>query len=90
MRRFLKIVGGILGVVVIVLIGGIVYVLNIDLNDWKPEIEEAARDATGRNLTIAGPIEFNLGTDTSLKVTGIALSNADWGSRPVTCSRISG
>ncbi len=82
MRRFLKIVGGVLGVVVIVLIGGIVYILNIDLNDWKPEIEEAARDATGRDLTIGGPIEFNLGTDTSLKLTDIVLSNADWGSRP--------
>ena len=82
MRRVLKIIGGVLGVVGIVLIGGVVYVLNIDLNDWKPEIQDAVRDATGRILVINGPIEFDLGADTHLKATDIQLSNAQWGSRP--------
>ncbi|HAJ22159.1 MAG TPA: hypothetical protein DCL95_19245, partial [Rhodospirillaceae bacterium] len=82
MRRFIKILGGFLAVLVVVSVGAIVYVLNIDLNDWKPEIQSAVKDATGRTLVIEGPIEFELGTDTRLKATGIALSNADWGSRP--------
>lgn len=82
MGRFLKILGGVLGVLVIVLVGGVVYILNIDLNDWKPEIQEAVREQTGRELVIEGPIEFDLGSDTYLRATGITLSNADWGSRP--------
>jgi uncharacterized protein involved in outer membrane biogenesis len=82
MRRFLKILAGVAAVLIVVVVGGVAYLLNIDLNDWKPEIQEAARDATGRELTIEGPIEFELGTDTRLKATGIALSNAEWGSRP--------
>lgn len=82
MRRFIKILGGFLAVLVVVSVGAIVYILNIDLNDWKPEIQSAVKDATGRTLVIEGPIEFELGTDTRLKATGIALSNADWGSRP--------
>ncbi|MDF1749285.1 MAG: AsmA family protein [Alphaproteobacteria bacterium] len=82
MGRFIKILGGILAVVVVISVGAVVYVLNIDLNDWKPEIQSAVKDATGRTLVIQGPIEFELGTDTRLKATGISLSNADWGSRP--------
>jgi uncharacterized protein involved in outer membrane biogenesis len=82
MRRFIKILGGFLAVLVVLSVGAVVYVLNVDLNDWKPEIQSAVKDATGRTLVIQGPIEFELGTDTRLKATGITLSNADWGSRP--------
>lgn len=81
MGKVLKILGGVLAVLVVVLVGAVVYVMNIDLNDWKPDIQEAAKDATGRDLVIAGPIEFSLGSDTYLKATDISLSNADWGSR---------
>ena len=58
MRRFIKILGGFLAVLVVVSVGAIVYILNIDLNDWKPEIQSAVKDATGRTLVIEGPIEF--------------------------------
>ncbi|MDW3205883.1 MAG: AsmA family protein [Alphaproteobacteria bacterium] len=82
MRRFLKIVGGILAGVVILVVGAVVYILNVDLNAWKPEIQEAVQESTGRLLVINGPIEFELGSDTYLKATDISLTNADWGSRP--------
>ena len=81
MRRFLKILGGVLVVLLVFVVGAVAYVLNIDLNDWKPEIQEAVRENTGRQLVIDGPIEFDLGSDTYFKATGISLSNADWASR---------
>jgi uncharacterized protein involved in outer membrane biogenesis len=82
MRRGLKILGWVVGILLVVVGGGIAYILNVDLNDWKPEIQQAVRDNTGRTLVIGGPIEFDLGSDTYLKATDIRLSNADWGSRP--------
>ncbi|MEQ8830505.1 MAG: AsmA family protein [Alphaproteobacteria bacterium] len=82
MRRILKIVGGILAGVVVLVVGAVVYILNVDLNAWKPEIQEAVQDSTGRLLVINGPIEFELGSDTFLKASDITLTNAEWGSRP--------
>lgn len=82
MRRILKIVGGILAGVVVLVVGAVVYILNVDLNAWKPEIQEAVQDSTGRLLVINGPIEFELGSDTLLKASDITLTNAEWGSRP--------
>lgn len=82
MRRGLKILGWVVGIFLVVTGGAVAYVLNVDLNDWKPEIQDMVRDETGRTLIIAGPIEFDLGSDTYLKATEISLSNADWGSRP--------
>lgn len=82
MRRILKIVGGILAGVVVLVVGAVVYILNVDLNAWKPEIQEAVQESTGRLLVINGPIEFELGSDTLLKASDITLTNAEWGSRP--------
>lgn len=82
MRRGLKILGWVLGISLVITGGAVAYVLNVDLNDWKPEIQDMVRENTGRTLIIAGPIEFDLGSDTFLKATDISLSNADWGSRP--------
>ncbi|NMM46609.1 AsmA family protein [Rhodospirillaceae bacterium KN72] len=81
MGRFLKILGGVLAVLIVFVVGAVAYILS-DLNAWKPEIEEKVKEETGRDLTIAGPIDFTLGADTSLKVSGVTLSNAEWGSRP--------
>ncbi|MCR9222214.1 MAG: AsmA family protein [Alphaproteobacteria bacterium] len=82
MRTVWKVLLGVLGLVVVVAGGGLVYVLNIDANAYKADIVEAVRERTGRELTIGGPIELDIGAETRLRVTNVAFANADWGSRP--------
>lgn len=82
MRTVWKVLLGVLGLVVVVAGGGLVYVLNIDANAYKADIVEAVRERTGRELTIGGPIELDIGAETRLRVTDVAFANADWGSRP--------
>lgn len=82
MKKFLKTLGVLGGVLVLAVIGGVLYALTVDINDYKLEIEAAVKDATGRDFAIAGPIELRLGMTTQVKMTGVSLANAEWGSRP--------
>ncbi len=82
MRRAWKILIGVLVVLVVIVGGAVAYVFNIDANAYKGDIEEAVREETGRQLTIGGPIELDIGAETVLRVRDVAFANADWGSRP--------
>ena len=53
-----------------------------DFNNLKPMIVKAVKDATGRELTIAGNIEFELGLRPTVVVEAASLQNATWGSTP--------
>ncbi|MCZ6524251.1 MAG: AsmA family protein, partial [Alphaproteobacteria bacterium] len=48
----------------------------IDLNDYKPRIAEAVREATGRDLEIAGEISYALLPALEFSVSEVRLSNA--------------
>lgn len=82
MRRAWKILIGVLAVFVVIVGGGIAYVLNIDANAYKTDIEEAVREETGRQLTINGSIELDIGGETVFRISDVEFANADWGSRP--------
>jgi uncharacterized protein involved in outer membrane biogenesis len=75
----LKIVG-VLVVAVVVAIAAIV--LTIDPNDYKDDIQQAAKDATGRDLAIEGDIGLELGLTVGLSIDGVRFANASWGSQP--------
>lgn len=78
--RIVKILAGIV-VVLLLLIGGVaIYVANLDANEYRGEIEAAAKDATGRELTIAGDMDFAVSFTPALVVEDVALSNAEWAS----------
>ncbi len=69
--------------VILVLIVGIYAFLALyDFNKFKPMIARAVKDATGRELTIAGNIDFNLGIRPTLVVEDVSFQNASWSSRP--------
>ncbi|MBT8363940.1 MAG: AsmA family protein, partial [Deltaproteobacteria bacterium] len=53
-----------------------------DFNKFKPMIAKAVKDATGRELTIAGNIEFELGIRPTLVVETVSFQNASWSSTP--------
>ncbi|CAB1057803.1 hypothetical protein D1BOALGB6SA_2558 [Olavius sp. associated proteobacterium Delta 1] len=68
---------------IVVLIVALYAFLSIyDFNKFKPMIAKAVRDATGRELTIAGNIDFELGIRPTLVVEDVSLQNASWSSTP--------
>ena len=83
MGRTLKwIIGVVIALIVILVIALYVILSSYDFNDLKPQIAKAAREATGRVLTIKGDIDLEIGFTPSLVLTDIAFQNAPWGSRP--------
>jgi uncharacterized protein involved in outer membrane biogenesis len=64
------------------LIGLAAFIATFDANAYKPRIAAAAKEATGRDLTLAGPIRLKLGLNPGLRAEDVALANAPWGSRP--------
>ena len=71
------------GLAVVALIAAVYAFLALyDFNKLKPAIAKAVMDATGRQLTIAGNIEFKLGLRPVLVVEDVSLKNAAWSSTP--------
>jgi len=68
--------------VVALVVGAIAVLMTTDFNQYKPEIAEKTKEATGRDLVIAGDLEIGISLTPSVSVAGVTLSNADWGSRP--------
>jgi hypothetical protein len=74
---------GIIGLLVVALIV-IFYVVIVtyDFNKLKPKIAQAAREATGRELTLGGDFKVSLGFSPSISVNDVDFQNVPWGSRP--------
>ncbi|MEC7304177.1 MAG: AsmA family protein, partial [Pseudomonadota bacterium] len=68
--------------VVAVIVGGNVVIMSTDYNQYEGLIAEKVKEATGRNLSIAGDIELELSFTPSLSVSGVRFENAEWGSKP--------
>lgn len=57
-------------------------VKSIDVNDYRGVLTNAAKAATGRDLTIRGKLSLRLSLTPALIAEDVSLSNAAWGSRP--------
>jgi AsmA family protein len=72
--------------VVVVLVGLVVTgyaILNsLDLNDYKTVLAAKVKEATGRDLTLAGDIELEISFQPRLAINGASFANADWGTGP--------
>lgn len=78
MRKFLGIV-----VVLVLLFAGALYALTlIDLGRFAPQIEAAAKEATGRTLKIEGPLHIGFSLVPTVVAEDVSFANADWGTRP--------
>jgi len=75
MRKAALILGGL---VVVLVIAVAVLPRLIGLNSFKPQIADAVRDATGRELRIDGDIGLALLPGVELTLSDVALSNAEW------------
>ena len=84
MGRILKILGIVVGAVVVLFIGALVAIaVLVDPNDYKDQITTAVNDATGRTLTLEGDLGLNLFPRLGISMGAAELSNADgFGNEP--------
>jgi uncharacterized protein involved in outer membrane biogenesis len=68
--------------IIALMAAGYVYLNTFDYNKLKPRIARMVKDATGRELNLAGEIDLAIGFSPALVVTDIAFANASWGSQP--------
>ena len=54
----------------------------IDPNDYKPQLVAAVQEATGRVLTVAGPLRISRSLWPTIEVSGVSLANLPGASRP--------
>ena len=72
-----------LGIAGLISLGLLIFILTFDANKYKQEITTLVKDATGRELTIAGDIDLSLFPWIGLEVGKVSLSNAEgFGDQP--------
>jgi hypothetical protein len=69
-------------VVVAVPVGAYIYLSTLDFETLKAEVEQRVEAATGRQLTLEGPVSFSIGLQPSVTIDQVSLANAEWGSQP--------
>jgi uncharacterized protein involved in outer membrane biogenesis len=79
MKKLAYIVGGL---VVLIVVAALVTPFFIDLNNYKGTIEAKAKEATGRDLKIEGPISLSILPLPSVSVSGVKFGNAPGGTAP--------
>ncbi|HSB73642.1 MAG TPA: AsmA family protein [Candidatus Methylomirabilis sp.] len=72
----------VVGLLVVLVVAAVVVVKSIDFNTYKPLIAEQAKAATGRELTIRGNLDLQIGFSPAVVVKDVSFANASWGSRP--------
>lgn len=76
MKGFIRILLVIVGVLVLAVGGLAVWLSSVDPNDYKSLIADKVRAATGRTLSIDGPLELALWPKIRVKTGALTLSNA--------------
>ena len=77
--KTLKIAGAVIGAVLVL---GILYLWFADFGQYKPNIERAVADATGREFRINGDLEIRPLLSPSIRMEDVTLANADWADEP--------
>ena len=80
MRKILIAVAAVFAVLVVVVI---VVPLLVPTETWKGEIERRASDATGRKLTIAGPVRLSLFPAAAVVANDVSFANAPGAQEPM-------
>lgn len=77
MAKFIKIILSLVAfLVMVIIIAAVALPLYIDPNDFKPEIESAVNDATGRKLVIEGDLELSVFPWLGVSTGKLVLDNA--------------
>lgn len=81
MKHWKKILTGGVVLVVAIFAAAIAIITSLDFNEYKGLIAEQVKEATGRDLTIAGDLNLELSLNPAVAVEGVSFANAPWGSR---------
>jgi AsmA family protein len=79
MGKVIKILAGLF---VVAIIGIVIVISTIDVNQYKGEITKIAEESTGRKLEIGGDIGFKISLIPTVVIEDIKFANASWGSKP--------
>lgn len=90
MRLFWRILAGIGGVLLLLLIAVAIAVSTVNVKDFVGPIQKRVKEATGRELAIRGGIDLKLALEPKLVIEEVTLSNAPWGQAPqmLTAKRV--
>ncbi len=70
------------GVLAVAIAAGYGVLSSIDVDSYRGRIIKAAEDATGRKVTIAGPLKLKASLSPAAVVEGVTLANAPWANPP--------
>ena len=79
MGKILKIIAGIFILLIVALV---VFIATFDINQYKDDVVKLVEEKTGRDFEIAGDFELGVSLIPKIKVEGVKLGNAAWGSAP--------
>lgn len=82
MKIAVRIVLGLIALLIIAAVALYVVLLTFDRDELKQIAEQQVEAATGRKLTIDGPLDFRISLHPALVIEDAAFANAPWGSRP--------
>jgi uncharacterized protein involved in outer membrane biogenesis len=85
-RSIVKIAVLVIGVPLLLLAIVLLYLNFADLSGWRDTVAGFISESLGRELTINGVFEPEIGLTTHVTAGDIALANADWGSEPTMAS----
>ncbi len=79
--RYLRILGIVVVVLAVLVLGVLVTVSFVDINEYKGLISEQVKQATGRDLSIEGDLELRVSLFPTVSVQGVRFANSSWGSQ---------
>ena len=83
MKRLVKILGTVIfSLIIIIAIGGYLFVRNFDLNQYKSYVEDIVDKQLGRKLAIKGNASVGISLIPTLVVEDVELANAPWAAQP--------
>jgi AsmA family protein len=73
---------GLAGLVVVVVGSAAIAIYSIDFNEYRTTVADQVKQATGRDLKIAGDLKVGISLTPTVAVDDVTFANAAWGSRP--------
>ncbi len=82
MRAFKVLASIVFGAIIIIAIGGYLFVRNFDLNKYKPYISEIVKNQINRELVMRGDASVGISLIPTVVVNDVELSNPEWAANP--------
>ncbi len=81
-----KIIIGFLALFVIFVVGAAIFIFTFDINSYKPQIENALREATGYHFSLKGQITVSRSFEPTVVVDNVEIKNAQGFTEPLLFS----